>query len=71
MAAGNSGDLSLLPDLVRLASSHPLPLVRAHAVWAVRRLGGEAQLADARARENDTAVLAEYDATATPSGTPR
>lgn len=71
VAAGNSGDLSLLPDLVRLASSHPLPLVRAHAVWAVRRLGGEAQLADARARENDTAVLAEYDATATPSGTPR
>lgn len=73
VAAGNGGDLSLLADLLRLASSHPLPLVRAHAVWAVRRLGGEAQLADARARESDPAVLAEYDAApeATPSGTLR
>lgn len=73
VAAGNSGDISLLPELVRLASSDPLPLVRAHAVWAVRRLGGEPLLAEARVRESDPAVRAEYEATAPPtqSETPR
>jgi epoxyqueuosine reductase len=73
VAAGNSGDVSLLPDLVPLAASHPLPLVRAHAVWAVRRLGGGPLLAAARGREGDPAVLAEYEAdpAPTPSGTPR
>jgi epoxyqueuosine reductase len=61
VVAGNVGDASLLPQLVPLASSHASPLVRAHAVWAVRRLGGEAQLADARAREADPVVLAEFE----------
>jgi epoxyqueuosine reductase len=61
IVAGNSGDLRLLPPLVRLAS-HELALVRAHAVWAVRRLGGGAQLASAQATETDAAVLAEYAA---------
>ncbi|MCX6956071.1 MAG: tRNA epoxyqueuosine(34) reductase QueG [Verrucomicrobia bacterium] len=62
VVAGNSGDAELLPVLVRLAGTHELPLVRAHAVWAVYRLGGGAQLAAARAGEMDTAVLAEYAA---------
>ncbi len=62
VVAGNSGDESLLPQLVRLATAHELPLVRAHAVWAVFRLGGGAQLADARAAEADASVLAEYAA---------
>ena len=62
VAAGNSGDRSLLPDLLPLAASHPLALVRAHAVWAVRRLGGESALMDARSAETDPLVLAEYDA---------
>jgi len=62
VAAGNSGDRSLLPDLLPLARSHPLPLVRTHAVWAVRRLGGEAALAEARRDETDPQVLAEYEA---------
>jgi hypothetical protein len=39
--------------------------VRAHAVWAVRRLAGEARagemLKDARTAEMDATVLAEYD----------
>jgi epoxyqueuosine reductase len=61
IVAGNSGDESLLEPLVRLAT-HELPLVRAHAVWAVRKLGGEAALASARLAETDAAVLAEYAA---------
>ena len=63
IVAGNSGGPDLLPALVRLAE-HPLPVVRAHAVWAVRRIAGEAQagelLRTARATETDAAVLAEY-----------
>jgi epoxyqueuosine reductase len=62
VAAGNCGERSLLPDLLPLAASHPLPLVRAHAVWAVRRLGGEVALAEARRDETDPQVLAEYEA---------
>ena len=51
----------LLPDLLPLATSHPLPLVRAHAVWAVRRLGGESALAETHRAETDPLVLAEYE----------
>ncbi len=61
VVAGNSGDLTLLPRLFLLAA-HESVLVRAHAVWAVRRLGGGAALTAARAVETDAAVLAEYSA---------
>ena len=61
IVAGNSGDRELLPQLVRLAT-HGLALIRVHAVWAVRRLGGGELLAAARAAESDAAVLAEYAA---------
>lgn len=73
VAAGNSGERSLLADLLPLASSHPLPLVRAHAVWAVRKLGGESALEEMRRGETDPLVLAEHDDVdaATPSGTQR
>lgn len=51
-------------ELVRLAR-HESPVVRAHAVWAVRRVlgvgSGAATLAGVRALETDAAVLAEYD----------
>ncbi len=63
IVAGNTGDASLLPALARLAQ-HELPLVRAHAVWAVRRLAGAGAaglLTDARTAETDAAVLAEYE----------
>ncbi len=63
VVAGNTGDRTLLPVLVRLAQ-HALPLVRAHAVWAVRQIAGsEADnlLAAARAVEADAVVRAEYD----------
>ena len=59
VVAGNSGDAALLPQLVRLAR-HDLAIVRAHAVWAVRKLGGEDLLAEARASETNAAVLEEY-----------
>ncbi|MBS0664027.1 MAG: tRNA epoxyqueuosine(34) reductase QueG [Verrucomicrobia bacterium] len=59
IVAGNSGDASLVPALLPLAS-HSLPLVRAHAVWAVRQLGGAGRLAEARAAEQDATVLAEH-----------
>jgi epoxyqueuosine reductase len=62
VVAGTSGDTSLLPQLVDLAGKHSLPLVRAHAVWAVHRLGGAAKLTWARARESAPLVLAEYAA---------
>jgi epoxyqueuosine reductase len=62
VVAGNSGDESLLPPLVRLAVAHESALVRAHAVWAVFRLGGGAQLAAASATESDPIVRAEYAA---------
>lgn len=63
IVAGNSGDAGLIPRLVELAR-HDVPLVRAHAVWAVRRLAGAQAamlLARARATETEAAVLAEYE----------
>lgn len=61
VVAGNAGDQSVLPQLVRLASEHAAPMVRAHAVWAVLRLGGRERLRDARAKEAAPDVLAEYE----------
>jgi epoxyqueuosine reductase len=61
VAAGNSGDASLADPVVRLAS-HESPIVRAHAVWAARRLGAGGRLAEARSAESDPIVLDEYEA---------
>lgn len=60
IVAANLRETSLIPQLVALASSHASPIVRAHAVWAVRELGASEQLAAALATEQDAAVLAEY-----------
>ena len=63
IGAGNSAEVGLVAPLLRLAVSAP-PLVRAHAVWAVRRLAGEGEapalLGAAREAEADPAVLSEY-----------
>jgi epoxyqueuosine reductase len=62
VVAGNTGDRALLPALVRLAA-HESPVVRGHAVWAVRQISGaeaELMLAPARTQETDATVLAEY-----------
>lgn len=61
VVAGNSGSHELLPDLLMLVS-HSAPLVRAHAVWAVRKLGGGSALESLRNEEKDPVVLAEYTA---------
>jgi len=62
VVAGNLRDESALPQLIALATSHESALVRAHAVWAVFRLGAGAQLAEAARGEHDVGVLAEYAA---------
>jgi epoxyqueuosine reductase len=59
IVAANTGAHECLDVLVRL-TAHVSPVVRAHAVWAVRKLGGEGSLDAARAAESDPAVLAEY-----------
>ena len=41
VALGNSGDLRVLPALIRCLSEEAEPLVRGHAAWAIGRLGGE------------------------------
>lgn len=61
IVAGNSGDRSWLSALVALAG-HESSLVRAHAVWAARQLGGDEQLVLARQEERDPIVLEEYSA---------
>jgi epoxyqueuosine reductase len=61
VAEGEGARCGYLPALLKLAA-HELPVVRAHAVWAVRRITGDAALlAGVRATETDAAVRAEYD----------
>jgi epoxyqueuosine reductase len=63
IAAGNSGDLTLLPLIEKLATDVS-PLVRAMAAWAYLRLAAPDQIASLRARclieERDEAVVAEW-----------
>jgi epoxyqueuosine reductase len=64
VVAGNTGDAALLPALLGLAG-HAAPLVRAHAVWAARKIApakADGLLREARSGETDASVLAEYDA---------
>lgn len=65
VVAGNTGARDCLPVLMALAGGHASSTVRAHAVWAVRRLGGESGLAEGREREMDPTVRAEYEAVMT------
>ena len=59
IVAANTGARECLGALVAL-TDHASPVVRAHAVWAVRKLAGDDLLVAARAVESDPAVLAEY-----------
>ena len=62
VVAGNTGGADLLPALVLLAA-HDSAVVRAHAVWAVRRIAGAGAaelLRIVRQNETDAVVLAEY-----------
>lgn len=61
VALGNSGDQRAVPPLVEALVDEE-PLVRAHAAWALGRLGGEearAALQAALATETDTQVQGE------------
>jgi epoxyqueuosine reductase len=60
IVAGNSGDQSFVEPLLKLAA-HESPIIRAHAVWAVRRLGARDRLSAVEALERDPVVKAEYD----------
>jgi epoxyqueuosine reductase len=63
IAAGNSGDQGLIPAVRKLLDDAS-PLVRAMAVWALRRLAGPLHWDAARrayqARESDAEVRAEW-----------
>jgi len=61
VAKGQGEPCRYLPALLKLAT-HESAVVRAHAVWAVRRImGGMSLLTAARAVETDAAALAEYE----------
>jgi len=63
--AGPDEAAAAVTELRRLAAD-PSPVVRAHAVWALRRVGGPSAAGDwaaLRGAEGDPAVLAEYAAT--------
>ncbi|MET0261939.1 MAG: tRNA epoxyqueuosine(34) reductase QueG [Rariglobus sp.] len=62
IVAANTGAHECLDVLVGL-TTHTSPVVRAHAVWAVRKLEGDGRLTDSHAVEQDPAVLAEYAGT--------
>ena len=66
IAAGNSGEASLIPQIEGLLADAS-PLVRAMAVWALSRLAGPELFAALRARlagqESDAAVAAEWGET--------
>lgn len=59
IVAANTRATECIDVLVDLAR-HPEPMVRAHAVWAVRVLGAGPLLSAARAAESDPRVLDEY-----------
>jgi epoxyqueuosine reductase len=62
IALGNMGDRDDLDILTEILRSHDLPLVRAHAAWAVGKIGGESArnvLATARRSDPDPAVQTE------------
>ncbi len=63
VAAGNSGDESMIPNLLPLLRAAE-PLVRGHAAWALGRFGGltaAGALREALAVETDTTVREEIE----------
>ena len=62
IVAANTRALECVPELLGLARDHAEPLVRAHAVWALRELGEIAQLDTLKSAEAAPEVLAEYNA---------
>jgi epoxyqueuosine reductase len=64
VALGNLRRPEAVPALVRALRQDPEPLVRAHAAWALGRIGmreAASTLRDARAQETDPAVVPEIE----------
>jgi epoxyqueuosine reductase len=61
VALGNSNDPAAIPAL-ETALEHEEPLVRAHAAWALGRLGARAALERRRPVETEAEVIGEIDA---------
>jgi epoxyqueuosine reductase len=55
VALGNAGDGSAIEALAEALASHPSPMVRGHAAWALGRLGGPRAQRALLAREKDVA----------------
>ncbi len=70
IVAGNTGARECVGRIAELADAAgtavagapAAPMVRAHAVWALARLGERERLAELKPRETDASVLAEYAA---------
>jgi epoxyqueuosine reductase len=68
VALGNLRDASAVPALAAALGAHDAPVVRAHAAWALGRIGGAAAreaLAAAGASEQDPGVVEEIVAART------
>jgi epoxyqueuosine reductase len=64
IALGNLGRVEAVPGLAEALASDPEPLVRAHAAWALGRIGGQnarAALSTAQTRERAVDVLEEIE----------
>ena len=61
IVTANEGCTELTPQLTNLARSSAEPLVRAHAVWALRRLQANSELESIRTGETEAQVLAEFE----------
>lgn len=73
VAAGNMAEPALVPLLTDLLSHEPEALVRAHAAWALGRIGGKQtalRLEQAAAVESDPTVLLEIDLALRQGGAP-
>lgn len=71
VALGNLGRVEAVPALARALASDPEPLVRAHAAWALGRIGGpdaRAALTEAQGRENAFDVSEEIRLALGPGG---
>ena len=62
VALGNAGDPAAVPALGRALAGDRGPLVRAHAAWALGRLGARDELRAALPGERDAEVRGEIDA---------
>jgi epoxyqueuosine reductase len=74
VALGNLGDEAAIPALTEALSSELEPLVRGHAAWALRRLGGKLarrSLSRAARIETDEDVRSEIRAALDPDSRPQ